>query len=37
MVRQLSLLDDHCLDDLGLRRPLDQRTDDLVRRLRAGG
>ena len=37
MMRELSLLDDHCLDDLGLRHPLDQRTDDLVRRLRAGG
>jgi uncharacterized protein YjiS (DUF1127 family) len=37
MMRELNLLDDHCLDDLGLRRPLDQRTDDLVERLRAGG
>jgi len=37
MMRELNLLDDHCLDDLGLRRPFDQRTDDLVKRLRAGG
>ena len=37
MMRELNLLDDHCLDDLGLRRPIDQRTDDLVKRLRAGG
>jgi len=37
IVRELNLLDDHCLDDLGLRRPFDQRTDDLVKRLRAGG
>ena len=37
MMRELNLLDDHCLDDLGLRHPVDQRTDDLVKRLRAGG
>ena len=37
MMRELNLLDDHCLDDLGLRRPFDRRTDDLVKRLRAGG
>ena len=37
MMRELNLLDDDCLDDLGLRRPFDQRTDDLVKRLRAGG
>ena len=37
MMRELNLLNDHCLDDLGLRRPFDQRTDDLVKRLRAGG
>jgi hypothetical protein len=37
MMRELNLLDDHCLDDLGVRRPIDQRTDDLVKRLGAGG
>jgi hypothetical protein len=37
MLRELNLLGDHCLDDLGVRRPIDQRTDDLVERLRAGG
>ena len=37
MMRELNLLNDHCLDDLGVRRPIDQRTDDLVERLRAGG
>lgn len=37
MMRELNLLDDQCLDDLGLRRPFDQRTDDLVKRLRVGG
>ena len=37
MMRELNLLNDHCLDDLGVRRPIDQRTDDLVKRLRAGG
>jgi uncharacterized protein YjiS (DUF1127 family) len=37
MMRELNLLDDHCLDDLGFRRPFDQRNDDLVKRLRAGG
>jgi hypothetical protein len=36
-LRELNLLNDHCLDDIGRRRPLDQKTDDLVKRLRAGG
>jgi hypothetical protein len=36
-LRELNLLNDHCLNDIGRGRPLDQRTDDLVRRLRAGG
>jgi hypothetical protein len=36
-LRELNLLNDHALDDIGRRRPLDQRTDDLVKRLRAGG
>jgi hypothetical protein len=35
--RELSLLSDYCLDDIGARRPFDLRTDDLVKRLRAGG
>ena len=37
MLRELNLLNDHCLNDIGRRRPLDQKTDDLVKRLRAGG
>jgi hypothetical protein len=37
LMHELNLLDDHCLNDLGVRRPFDQRTDDLVKRLRAGG
>ena len=37
MMRELNLLNDYCLDDIGVRRPLDPRTDDLVKRLRAGG
>jgi hypothetical protein len=37
MWRELNLLNDYCLDDIGIKRPLDPRTDDLVRRLRAGG
>ena len=37
MLRELNLLSDYCLDDIGLRRPFDLRTDDLVKRLRAGG
>ena len=36
-LRELNLLNDYCLDDIGRRRPLDQKTDDLVKRLRAGG
>jgi hypothetical protein len=36
-LRELNLLNDHSLDDIGRRRPLDQKTDDLVKRLRAGG
>jgi len=35
--RQLNLLNNYCLDDIGIKRPFDLRTDDLVRRLRAGG
>ena len=37
MRRELNQLDDRCLDDIGLRRPPDPSTDDLVKRLRAGG
>jgi len=37
LMRELILLNDYCLDDIGIRRPFDQRTDDLVKRLRAGG
>jgi len=37
MLRELNLLNDHCLNDIGRRRPLDQKTDDLVKRLHAGG
>ena len=36
-IRGLNLLSDHYLDDLGAKRRVDLRTDDLVRRLRAGG
>jgi hypothetical protein len=36
-LRELNLLNDHCLNDIGRRRPLDQKTDDLVKRLHAGG
>ena len=36
-LRELNLLNDHCLDDIGRRRPLDPKTDDLVKLLRAGG
>ena len=35
-MRELNLLNDQCLDDIGIKRPLDLRNDDLVRRLRAG-
>jgi hypothetical protein len=37
MWHELNLLNDRCLDDIGLRRPPDPRNDDLVKRLRAGG
>jgi len=37
MIRELDLLNDYCLDDIGIRRPFDLKTDDLVKRLRAGG
>src|SRR5262249_49087938 len=37
MMRELSRLDDYCLNDIGIKRPFDPRTDDLVTRLRAGG
>jgi uncharacterized protein YjiS (DUF1127 family) len=37
LMRELNLLNDYCLDDIGIRRPFDQRPDDLVKRLRAGG
>ena len=36
-LRELNLLDDRCLDDIGRRRPLDHKTDDLMKRLRTGG
>ena len=36
-LRELNLLNDRCLDDIGRRRPLDQKTNDLVKRLRTGG
>ena len=36
-LRELNLLNDHSLDDIGHRRPLDHKTDDLVKRLRTGG
>ena len=36
-MRELHRLDDHGLDDIGVKRTLDPRADDLVRRLRAGG
>ena len=34
---ELNGLTDYCLEDIGVRRRLDPRTDDLVKRLRAGG
>ena len=37
MLHELNLLNDRCLNDIGRRRPLDQKADDLVKRLRAGG
>jgi len=36
-LHELNLLNDRCLNDMGRKRPLDPKTDDLVRRLRAGG
>jgi uncharacterized protein YjiS (DUF1127 family) len=37
-IRELNLLSDHDLEDIGIgRRYIDLRTDDLVKRLRAGG
>jgi uncharacterized protein YjiS (DUF1127 family) len=35
--RELNLLSDHDLDDVGVRRSVDRRADDLVKRLRLGG
>jgi uncharacterized protein YjiS (DUF1127 family) len=36
-IRELNLLSDHYLDDIGVRRSVDRRGDDLVKRLRLGG
>ena len=36
-IRELNLLSDHYLDDVGVRRSVDRRADDLVNRLRLGG
>ena len=36
-IRELNLLSDYYLDDVGVRRSIDRRADDLVRRLRLGG
>jgi uncharacterized protein YjiS (DUF1127 family) len=37
-IRELNLLSDHYLEDIGIgRHYVDLRTDDLVKRLRAGG
>jgi hypothetical protein len=36
-ILELNLLNDYCLDDIGIKRPFDLRTDDLIKRLRAGG
>jgi hypothetical protein len=36
-IRELNLLGDHYLDDVGVRRAIDRRADDLVNRLRLGG
>ena len=36
-MRELNLLRDRYLDDVGVRRSVDPRADDLVRRLRIGG
>jgi hypothetical protein len=37
MWRELNGLNDECLNDMGLKRPLDPRADDLIKVLRAGG
>jgi uncharacterized protein YjiS (DUF1127 family) len=36
-IRELNMLSDHYLDDVAVRRRIDLRADDLVKRLRAGG
>ncbi len=36
-IRELNLLSDHYLDDVGVRRFVDRRADDLENRLRLGG
>jgi hypothetical protein len=36
-IRELNLLSDYHLDDVGVRRSVDWRADDLVKRLRLGG
>ena len=36
-IHELNLLSDHYLDDVGARRSVDRRADDLVKRLRLGG
>ena len=36
-IRELNLLSDYYLDDVGVTRSVDRRADDLVRRLRLGG
>jgi len=35
--RELNLLGDHYLNDVGIRRSVDRRADDLAQRLRLGG
>ena len=37
LLRELNGLNDECLNDMGLKRTLDPRTDDLIKVLRAGG
>jgi uncharacterized protein YjiS (DUF1127 family) len=36
-IRELNLLSDHYLDDVGIKHRIDLRADDLVKRLRLGG
>ena len=36
-LRELNLQGDYYLDDVGIRRSVDRRADDLVQRLRLGG